>query len=63
MAEKDGKVAFLLLSEFTKIENGNEKPLVTLHASRSLTLEFPTMEAKNEFYECFPLLVEGMEKV
>lgn len=28
---------------------------------RNLTLEFPSMEAKNEFYTCFPLLVEGIE--
>ena len=48
------------MSEITKVANS---PIVVIVGSRPLKLEFGTMEEKNEFYECFPLLKEGIEKV
>ena len=54
---------FLSMSEITKVENVANSPIVVIVGSRPLKLEFGTMEEKNEFYECFPLLKEGIEKV
>lgn len=51
------------MEEITRIENVENSPLVVLVGKRPLKLEFNTMEEKNEFYECFPLLKEGLEKV
>lgn len=51
------------MSEITKVENVANSPIVVIVGSRPLKLEFGTMEEKNEFYECFPLLKEGIEKV
>lgn len=48
------------MSEITKIINGEQT--VTLEGNRLLTLEFNTVEEKNEFYECFPLLDEKIVK-
>ena len=50
------------MNEITKIENTTDAPIVILHASRQLKLEFATMAEKDEFYDCFPLIVEGIEK-
>lgn len=50
------------MNEITKIENTADAPIVTLHGKRALKLEFPSMVEKDEFYECFPLIVEGIEK-
>ena len=51
------------MSEITKVENVANSPIVVIVGSRPLKLEFGTREEKNEFYECFPLLKEGIEKV
>ena len=51
------------MDEIARIENVENSPQVVLVGNRPLKLEFNTMEEKNEFYECFPLLKEGVVKV
>ena len=53
----------MAMSEITRIENVENSPQVVLVGSRPLKLEFNSMEEKAEFYECVPLLKEGVEKV
>ena len=57
-----GSLAFLFMNEITKIENTTDAPIVIQYAARQLKLEFATMAEKDEFYDCFPLIVEGIEK-
>lgn len=66
-----GSIGFLSMDSIKKIEGASDAPIVTLVGERyvlsgllmgsDLKLEFPSMEAKNEFYTCFPLLKEGIE--
>ena len=58
-----GKIGLLQMADIKKIASDPSGPIVTLSGPRELTLEFPTDDAKNEFYDCFPLIVDGIEKV
>ena len=58
-----GKIGLLQMAEIKKIANDPSGRVVTLSGPRELSLEFPTDDAKNEFYDCFPLIVDGIEKV
>ena len=58
-----GKIGLLQMADIKKIASDPSGPIVTLSGPRELTLEFPTEDAKKEFYDCFPLIVDGIEKV
>ena len=58
-----GSLAFLFMKDISRIEGITDAPIVILHATRQLKLEFASMAEKDEFYDCFPLICEGIEKI